>query len=170
MIYILQFHIHLGYTGLMERPPLPIRDCKRGHYHEATEEYWMWFINKNRSNGGNWGCRECSRERISLSRHGEIRPRVISTKKVRLAVWGKCGHIRNKETTYTTPSSRYSQEVGEESCRICRARNSQVRYNNLRQDFLAYTWGLIGARYRKAAKRAAESRSNLERDIADGRI
>jgi hypothetical protein len=155
----------LDYTGLMERPPLPIRDCKRGHYHEATEEYWYWSSDKDKHNGGRWRCRECERVRVSLRLYGEIRPRARrGTKRGRPPTWAKCGHTRDAQNTYIQPST------GNENCRECR-RESHLRHESHRyQRPLAWAKYLLDKRRYRALKRIAARKARLERDIINGTL
>lgn len=143
----------------MDRPPLPIRECKRAHYHEPTEEYWYWQADGRVPLGGKWVCRECNRENCSFRRHGEIRPRTFSTKRVRLSIWAKCGHERTERNTYTAPST------GEQRCHEC---------SLLRGYWEMPTLKLIEKRLKDrrnlALKRKAARHAKLERDIANGTL
>ena len=47
---------------MIDRPPLPRRDCKRGHYHEPTEKYWYWHSDKRKRRSGYWVCYRCKRD------------------------------------------------------------------------------------------------------------
>ena len=161
MIYILQFHIHLGYTGLMERPPLPIRDCKRGHYHEPTEAYWKWNLNRHHRAGGLWLCRECERERAMLYRYGEIRPRAQASRFVTPATWN-CGHPRTPENSSNNSAKGFTV------CRECKLGRDSRYYYNLPP--LAYAKRLLYGRRREGLNRIAARHERLERDLANGTI
>jgi hypothetical protein len=140
----------------MERPPLPIRDCKRGHYHEATEEYWYWQIVKSTRAGGSWSCCECRRELGMLRKTGEIRPRLHSTKTVRLATWGRCGHPRDDANTYQGQCYR---------CRLDHKREYRINMSALALAKLS-----LQIRRHKALKRIATRKAKLERDIINGTL